>query len=152
MHDAHDGTQAHDSARMTSTGRPLSRRAFVGAACGAGCLAVAGCGSGGSAASAREDSGPVQVPVADVPIGGGVILSSDRIVVTQPEAGVFRAFSAVCPHQGCLVSSVGNGAIVCGCHGSRFAIEDGSVLRNPAQQPLKARNVELAGDTLTIGM
>ena len=28
------------------------------------------------------------------------------VVVTQPEAGTYKAFSAICTHQGCLVGSV----------------------------------------------
>ncbi|MGW0172659.1 Rieske (2Fe-2S) protein [Rhodococcus sp. NPDC003322] len=136
---------------MSTTGRPVSRRAFVTGACAAGCLAIAGCGSGGASGSAPEASGPVQVPVGDVPVGGGVILASNRVVVTQPESGIFRAFSAVCTHDRCLVSRISNGLIVCGCHGSAFSVTDGSVVRSPAQKALPQRSVELVGDTLTIG-
>lgn len=134
---------------MSAPGRPLSRRAFVSGACAAGCVAVAGCSGGGD--HTPEPAGPVQVPTADVPTGGGVILAKDKVVVTQPEPGVFRAFSAVCTHQGCLVSAVVNGAITCRCHGSAFSVADGSVLRNPATKPLPARPVEVVGDTLTVG-
>ncbi|MFD4291827.1 Rieske (2Fe-2S) protein [Rhodococcus sp. NPDC058532] len=134
---------------MTAPGRPLTRRAFVTGACAAGCFAVAGCASGGTEPT-QARSGPVRIPVGDVPVGGGVILAADQVVVTQPEPGVFLAFSAVCTHDGCLVSSIRNGRIVCGCHGSSFSVTDGSVVRNPAQQPLPRRTVEVAGDTLTV--
>ncbi|WP_327205354.1 QcrA and Rieske domain-containing protein [Rhodococcus opacus] len=43
-----------------------------------------------------------------------------------------------------------NGTIGCPCHGSRFSAADGSVVRNPAQQPLPPRAVTLDGDTLTV--
>ncbi len=134
---------------MSAPGRPLSRRAFVSGACAAGCFAVAGCADGGD--QAPEPPGPVQVPVADVPVGGGVILAKNRVVVTQPEAGTFRAFSAVCTHQNCLVSAISNGEILCRCHGSAFSVADGSVLRNPATQPLPARPVTQNDGSLTIG-
>ncbi|WP_137873851.1 Rieske (2Fe-2S) protein [Rhodococcus sp. Q] len=133
---------------MSSSGRELSRRAFVGGVCAAGCLAVAGCA--GSSESEPKRSGPLQVPVGDVPVGGGVVLRADQVVVTQPEPGVFHAFSAVCTHDGCLVSSIDKGLIVCRCHGSAFSVDDGSVVRSPAQKPLPTRVVEQTGDTLTI--
>lgn len=133
---------------MSSSGRELSRRAFVGGVCGAGCLAVAGCA--GSSESEPKRSGPLQVPVGDVPVGGGVVLRADQVVVTQPEPGVFHAFSAVCTHDGCLVSSIDKGLIVCRCHGSAFSVDDGSVVRSPAQKPLPTRVVQQTGDTLTI--
>lgn len=132
---------------MSASGRELSRRAF-GGVCAAGCLAVAGCA--GSSESEPKRSGPLQVPVGDVPVGGGVVLRADQVVVTQPEPGVFHAFSAVCTHDGCLVSSIDKGLIVCRCHGSAFSVDDGSVVRSPAQKPLPSRVVQQTGDTLTI--
>ena len=71
---------------------------------------------------------------ADVPVGGGVILTDAQLVITQPKAGTFKAFSAICTHQGCAVSTVENGTINCPCHGSEFAITDGSVVAGPAPE------------------
>ncbi len=76
------------------------------------------------------------VAAADVPIGGGVILADQGIVVTQPTEGEFRAFSSTCTHQGCTVADVSDGLIRCPCHGSRYFIEDGSVENGPATQGL----------------
>ncbi|WP_245746563.1 ubiquinol-cytochrome c reductase iron-sulfur subunit, partial [Nocardia altamirensis] len=64
-------------------------------------------------------------------------------MVTQPSPGEVRAFSAVCPHQGCAVSKVDGGVIECSCHGSKFSIADGSVLRGPAREPLPARTISI---------
>lgn len=97
--------------------------------------------AGGSSAAAEG-----LVPTADVPVGGGVILKDDEIVVTQPEAGEFKAFSAICTHQGCLVSSVEDGKIVCACHSSTFDIADGSPQGGPAQTALSAVEVSVSGD------
>jgi Rieske Fe-S protein len=82
---------------------------------------------GGGAALARA---------ADIPVGGGKVLPDQRVVITQPEAGTIKCFSAVCTHQGCTVTEVKDGTINCPCHGSRFKVADGSVVNGPAAQPL----------------
>jgi nitrite reductase/ring-hydroxylating ferredoxin subunit len=50
--------------------------------------------------------GQVVCSKGDVPEGGGTVFREEKYVVTQPAAGDFKAFSAVCTHQGCLVDSV----------------------------------------------
>ena len=70
--------------------------------------------------------------------------------MTQPKAGEFKAFSAICTHQGCPVSKVEGGTIDCPCHFSRFSIVDGSVKDGPAPSPLPEKQVTVTGDTLTV--
>ena len=72
------------------------------------------------------------------------------VVVTQPTAGEYKAFSATCTHQGCKVKSVADGVIVCPCHGSRFAIADGSVTAGPATSPLPAKSVSVEGGSIVL--
>jgi len=81
------------------------------------------------------------VPVAAVPVGGGVIVAAHGVVVTQPVAGAFVAFDSTCPHRGCAVRAVAAGTINCFCHGSRFRITDGAVVGGPATEPLTQRAV-----------
>lgn len=100
--------------------------------------------------SAAAGSGPT-VKVADVPVGGGVVMQDAAYVVTQPTAGTFKAFSKICTHQGCPVSSVSNGHINCTCHGSSFSVTDGSVVNGPARKALAETKVTLTGDSLVIG-
>ena len=88
---------------------------------------------GGSGGGGGSD---VLVTTAEVPEGGGVILPDAEVVVTQPTAGDFKAFSAICTHQGCTVGDVAGGVIICPCHGSQFSVEDGSVTAGPAPSPL----------------
>jgi Rieske Fe-S protein len=85
---------------------------------------------------------------SDIPVGSGVIVGD--VVVTQPAAGDFKGFSAICTHAGCTVSEVADGTINCPCHGSRFNL-DGSVAKGPAQQPLKPETVSLQGDSIVLG-
>ncbi|WP_404960869.1 Rieske (2Fe-2S) protein [Streptomyces sp. 147326] len=88
----------------------------------------------------------VLVKAADVPKGGGTILKEEKLVVTQPTAGSFRCFTAVCPHQGCLVNKVENGSIDCPCHGSKFAIADGAVTKGPSTKGLAEKKIKVAAD------
>lgn len=92
--------------------------------------------TGSDSGSASEGSG--LVAAADVPVGGGVVLKDDELVVTQPAEGEFKAFSALCTHQGCLIGSVSDGSIHCPCHNSAFSATDGSVESGPASSALAA--------------
>lgn len=138
---------------MSSMG--ISRRKTLtgAAAVGVGAPLLAACGSddGGSEEASEPDvpSGEALGATADVPVGGGTIFKDQEIVVTQPTEGEFKAFSAVCTHQGCLVSAVQDGTIDCTCHASKFSIEDGSVTSGPAQSPLPAVEVTVDGDQIT---
>ncbi|MFJ6216549.1 Rieske (2Fe-2S) protein [Streptomyces sp. NPDC092296] len=135
------------------TGGPSRRTVLRGAAAagvaGAATLGLAACGPGGG--SAKGPSGPVELPAAEVPVGGGVVHRDDKIVVTQPAKGSFKAFSAVCTHAGCVVDTVADGLIQCPCHGSRFRIADGSVADGPAPGALPALPVRVRGGTLVVG-
>ncbi|MBO1754100.1 Rieske (2Fe-2S) protein [Allobranchiibius sp. CTAmp26] len=115
----------------------------------AACGGSSGSGSSGSA-SGGGSAGGTTVAKADVPVGGGKILSDAKVVVTQPTAGSFKAFSAVCTHAGCTVGSIESGAIVCPCHQSHFSIKDGSVESGPAPAPLPAKTVTAEGSSLKI--
>jgi Rieske Fe-S protein len=90
--------------------------------------------------------GAVLGPVGDVPVGGGKVF--DKIVVTQPKAGEFKAFTAVCTHAGCLVRTVENNTINCPCHGSKYSAEDGSVQGGPAPAPLAPIQVTVQGGNI----
>ncbi|MEC4020583.1 Rieske (2Fe-2S) protein [Streptomyces sp. H27-D2] len=88
---------------------------------------------------------------ADIPQGGGTVFKDQKVVVTQPKAGEFKAFSAVCTHAGCLVKEVQDGTINCLCHGSKYRIADGSVAHGPTTKPLPAAKISVDGDSLRLG-
>ncbi|MFC8433839.1 Rieske (2Fe-2S) protein [Streptomyces sp. NPDC057253] len=152
---------------------PAPARRTVVAAVGAAGLAVAltACGSdsdssgsstsqadanasgGGSSSDSGASSGSGGTALAktsDIPEGGGTIFKDKGVVVTQPTAGTFKAFSSKCTHQGCAVGSVANGVILCPCHNSEFSVEDGSVKKGPATQPLPAAQITVSGDSITL--
>ncbi|BFV56828.1 hypothetical protein KCMC57_up19320 [Kitasatospora sp. CMC57] len=141
---------------MTDTTPAPSRRTMLccGAALAAGgaAVAVTGCGSSDTD-SADSATGATAAPatatlvtvgaVADVPVGGGKVYREAKIVITQPTAGEYKAFSAKCTHAGCVVDEIKDGTVNCPCHYSKFALADGSVKGGPAPSPLPAYQVAL---------
>jgi nitrite reductase/ring-hydroxylating ferredoxin subunit len=127
----------------------LDRRTALSGACLLAITAgVSGC-SGRNEASTPAP-GTTLASTAEIPVDAGSVFAEHRVVVTQPAKGTFRAFSAVCTHQGCIVQEVSDGTINCPCHGSRFDIADGSVVRGPAQQPLPRLPVTVEGTGITL--
>jgi len=104
---------------------------------------------GSEAPSPSGGGGTALASTSDVPVGGCFVVSASKVVLTQPTEGDFKAFSAVCTHQGCLVESSTDGEIPCPCHGSRFSLEDGSPTAGPASSPLSAVEITVDGDSIT---
>ena len=105
-----------------------------------------------SASGAAGGNAPAALAsTSQVPVGGGTILAAKKIVITQPQSGTFKAFTAVCTHQGCIVSTVSGGTINCPCHGSKFSIKDGSVVNGPATAPLAAVPIKVEGTSVVQG-
>lgn len=132
-----------------------SRRAVLHAVAGTAVVgAVAGCGARqptGGPVGGPPSSGPVG-DATDVPVGGGTVFAEARVVVTQPTEGQFKGFWTRCPHQGCAVSSVADGFIVCPCHGSRFAVATGEpTADSPARQALSAVVVSVRAGEVVVG-
>ena len=138
----------------------IPRRTVVTGLCGIGCAAaLSGCATYGSGTTAPAPAAPAPaaggaaaalVATADVPVGGGVIFADQDVVVTQPAAGTFKAFSATCTHQGCKVADVAGGTINCTCHGSKFAVADGAPTAGPAKQPLAEKTIKVADGSITL--
>ena len=155
------------------TGSPATRR---GVLAGVGLVglasAITACGAGGSsstpaaggttpAAAANSGTGSAaaggasSAPAANalaatsqIPVGSGMIFSGPQVVVTQPSAGEFKAFSAVCTHMGCIVNQISNGTIDCPCHGSQYSITTGDVVAGPAPRPLPAKQIKVSGSSV----
>ncbi|MET8731202.1 Rieske (2Fe-2S) protein [Streptomyces parvus] len=141
----------------------LGRRtvvAAVGAAGAAAALTACGGGSddgGGSETveqpgngGEQQGGGAVLAATADIPEGGGMVFAAQKVVVTQPKPGEFKAFSSTCTHQGCAVKDVSAGTITCPCHNSTFDAATGSPTGGPATQPLPAREITVEGDSIRL--
>jgi Rieske Fe-S protein len=100
---------------------------------------------GGNAnAKSGGQMGTVLGMASDVPVGGGMVYTAAKVVVTQPSKGEYKAFSAVCTHVGCICNQVASGTINCPCHGAKFKITDGSVVAGPATSPLAGKTVNVS--------
>ena len=126
---------------------------------------AAGTGAGAASASTAPASAPSSAPASangggaanalattsEIPVGSGKIFTEQKVVVTQPTSGDFKAFSAVCTHMGCIVSQISNGTIDCPCHGSQYSIKNGAVVAGPAPSPLPAEAIKVSGTSIILG-
>jgi Rieske Fe-S protein len=154
--------------------RSSSRRTMLAGACATCLSALAGCArygtSGGLAGPAAYGGAPSSAAgpasaagassaaggsasatlasTAEIPVGGGKVLTDKKIVITQPQAGSFHAFTAICTHLGCIVNTVSGGTINCPCHGSKYSIVNGSVVNGPAPLPLAAVSIKVQGTSI----
>ena len=82
-----------------------------------------------AASSDVVDGSPIRAVVGDVPV----------LVVRRGER--ISAIHDRCSHRGCSLAERGEisgDEVVCNCHGSRFALEDGALRRGPATRPQPA--------------
>jgi len=138
----------------------ISRKAaIIGGGAVLTAAVLGGCTTYGKAPSPEPADGtpqagttaaPGAAPLAatsDVPVGSGLIV--DGVVLTQPSAGVFKGFSAICTHAGCSVSKIADGTIDCPCHGSKFNL-DGTVAMGPASKPLEPKDIAVQGSSIVL--
>lgn len=104
---------------------------------------------GGSSAGAGA-GGAALAKTADIPEGSGKIFKDEKVVVSQPAAGDYKAFSTICTHQNCPMVDLKDDVISCTCHGSQFSVLDGSVKKGPAVKPLEAKEISVNGDSITL--
>jgi nitrite reductase/ring-hydroxylating ferredoxin subunit/uncharacterized membrane protein len=87
-----------------------------------------------------EDT-PTQVDVNGLP------------VVLVRHQGTVYALADICPHLGCSLAqgTLDGDAIVCGCHGSTFALADGRVLKGPSAYPVATYTSTKTNGSIRVG-
>jgi len=122
---------------------------------GSSSAAATGTSSGASGTSSGaaggSGSGTALGSASGITVGGGKVFTAAKVVVTQPSAGEYKGFSAVCTHMQCIVDQVAGGTIDCPCHGSKFSIKDGSVVSGPAPSPLPSAPVTVSDGQVMLG-
>ncbi len=103
-----------------------------------------------TAATQNNVKGVVITRLADVPAGSAKTFQtpngSQPAILIHADDNTVQAFSAVCTHEGCIVSySQTQNALVCPCHGAIFDAKTGAAIRRPARQPLAKINVQVDG-------
>ena len=155
------------STDRTHVPAPARRAVLAGAGIAGAAVVLTACSSGGSGgsgdpsgAAAPQSSAPSTSAAAgapqalgatsEIPVGGGTIFKTQKIVVTQPSSGEFKAFTAICTHAGCTVGSVSGGTINCPCHGSQYSIATGAVVRGPAPLPLAPQSIAVTDGEISL--
>jgi nitrite reductase/ring-hydroxylating ferredoxin subunit len=66
--------------------------------------------------------------------------------------GRVHAFDDTCTHAGCSLAQgeLDDTVVTCPCHGSRFDVRSGDVLRGPARRPVRSRAVSVKGDDVLV--
>ena len=111
------------------------------AACSSGAEAPAPAGTGGQAPRRPAAPPPPRPRASRCRRSRSAAGRSSRgpngpVVLTQPQAGVIKAFDATCPHQGTPVDAPEGGTITCPNHGSQFDAASGALKKGPAQSGL----------------
>ncbi|MEV7524590.1 Rieske (2Fe-2S) protein [Streptomyces sp. NPDC091371] len=143
---------------MSASQSAARRTVLKGAAALAGAV---GTGATLAACSTETNSGngtpavpaaPVELgAAAEVPVGGAKLYREKKLIVSCPAEGQYKAFSAQCTHAGCVLDKIEKGEGNCPCHGSRFDVNTGKVLKGPATDPLPAVPVKTENGKLIAG-
>jgi nitrite reductase/ring-hydroxylating ferredoxin subunit len=80
-----------------------------------------------------------------------VDVAGAKVALTRID-GQLHAFDDTCTHTGCsLADGEVEGTIVtCPCHGSRFDVTSGAVVRGPARRPVRTHAVRTEGDDVLV--
>lgn len=125
---------------MTSHESSCSRRLFL--------IGTATTFAGALLTACGKNSDSLELPTTDVPVGSAVIV--EDIIIAQPVAGEYKAYSTVCPHQGYPINLVEGELVKCNRHNSTFSIKDGAVVSGPARDSLEVLTSSVANETVTV--
>ncbi len=86
-----------------------------------------------------------------IPVKGGKTFSvgGNKVLITQPKKGSFRAYVAVCTHQGGALNGAENNEIACNLHGAKFDAATG-MAKSVASRPLAKVAIAVSAGTVKV--
>jgi nitrite reductase/ring-hydroxylating ferredoxin subunit len=144
--------ECNPNAREAKDTLGLSRRNFFAGIA----LAASTIGLSTLATSAQAASKKYKVCATnDIKVGGGSIFKIAsagglQVLITQPKAGVFRAFNPACTHEGYRIGSISGTNIICKKHGATFDTSTGRATRGPAGIPLQKYTLTVDKKTIFV--
>ena len=91
--------------------------------------------------------------VTEIQAAGGLVapVNNKPVILTANQGAQVSAFSAICPHLGCVVRwKSGADYIECPCHDARFNAQTGAVISGPSPSPLPLREVIVENDDVFV--
>jgi len=103
-----------------------------------------------------HDDGAKAVGRSRIPLlkAAGIGRAKEGRITLANVAGTVYAIDDTCTHRGC---SLGDGkldgsTLQCACHGSRFDVTSGAVVRGPAENPVRSYPVTVANGEVQVDL
>ncbi|MGO0576188.1 ubiquinol-cytochrome c reductase iron-sulfur subunit [Ornithinimicrobium panacihumi] len=113
-------------------------------------LSACGGSSGSSGAATTGPDGAVRLDVGGMAVGESRYYRDARVILTRSSESDYVVFDQTCPHQGCAVSEVKEGKLLCPCHGSYFDPVSGDPVHGPAATALTVVPSSLEGTEIVL--
>jgi nitrite reductase/ring-hydroxylating ferredoxin subunit len=90
---------------------------------------------------------------SEVPLKGGktFTVAKQKILITQPKTGTFKAFYAICTHAGSTLTGATNNEIKCQSHGAKFDATTG-MAKAVASSPLGKLTVTVSKGSIKVSI
>ena len=131
--------------------KELSRKAVLGGLASI----LTGMGLATLGASAAQAATKSKVTLAsNVPVGSAKVFTvgGRSVLITQPRAGVFRAFKNLCSHQSAQLQNqkISGGNVRCSLHGATFSADNGAKKGGPARTGLSKYTATKTGNHIYV--
>jgi nitrite reductase/ring-hydroxylating ferredoxin subunit len=126
----------------------INRRGLL-VAIASGMAAIGLTGLSATAANAAKTYTVCKTSAIPVRSGKTFTVGGKKILITQPKKGTFKAFLAVCTHQGGALDGASNNEIMCNLHGAKFDAETG-MAKAVAPRALGKVTASVAGGSVRV--
>ena len=103
-----------------------------------------------------REAGAEAVGRSRIPLlkAAGIGRSKETRITLANVAGTFFAIENTCTHRGCSLADgkLDGSTLQCACHGSRFDVASGSVVRGPAEDPVRSFPVHVENGEVQVDL